>query len=145
MATRATTRAKTATRHKAPKVFSLRDKILQVAPDFKDKYGKVQVCYVAEAVFGSQRKCYRTAINQVLDNAGIPRRRKLKPELPPPVSNFKPLGSFASVPAVQLKPPQPVEVSSPLTEQLSIDVPLFLAKRAKEGSLLAFDLLRKLV
>lgn len=140
MATRATTRAKTAARLKSPKVLSLRDQILKVAPDFKDKYGKVQVCYVAEAVFGSQRKCYRTAINQVLDNAGIPRRRKLKPELHPPVSNFKPLGSIASV---EVKPTQPVEEPSP--EQLVDDVELYLAKRAQEGSIKAFELLRKLV
>lgn len=145
MATRATTRAKTATRHKAPKVFSLRDKILQVAPDFKDKYGKVQVCYVAEAVFGSQRKCYRTAINQVLDNAGIPRRRKLSAKSNEiNESDFKPIGAGGVVVRLaEVKHPELPE--NPLDELISIDVLLYVAKRAQEGSATAFDLLRKLV
>lgn len=144
MATRATTQAKTAARLKSPKVFSLRDQILKVAPDFMDKYGKVQVCYVAEAVFGSQRKSARMAVSQVLDNAGIPRLRKIRPKAVDKDSEFKTIGPGGVV--VRLaEVKQPEQPEEPSDELISIDVLLYVAKRAQEGSATAFELLRKLV
>lgn len=144
MATRATTRAKTAARHEAPKVLSLRDQILKVAPDFKDKYGKVQVCYVAEAVFGSQRKSARMAVSQVLDNAGIPRLRKIRPKAVDKDSDSKPIGPGGVVVRLaEVKHQEQPE--EPSDELISIDVLLYVAKRAQEGSITAFELLRKLV
>lgn len=110
---------------------SIKDKILKVAPDFKDSFGKVQVKYVAESVFGSDRKAYRIAVNKVLDDAGIARRRKLKPELPP-AQGF-----------IKIENPNPVSKAADSLN--STDVVLYVAIRAMAGSKEAFSLLQKLV